>query len=108
MMQVNELRKQFNHVEDTIDQAAQVCRMEPGVPSELMQCIEALDEHTQQARQAMQSEDENQIRHCVDQLEMLGDRAKRACENAGNINDGLRDAVMQAHSELSSLKHQMH
>ena len=56
----------------------------------------------------MQSQDENQVQRCIDELEQLGDRAKDACEQSGNIDSELRDAVMQAHRELSSLKHQLH
>ncbi len=108
MMQVSEIKRQFNHIEQTIDQATQACRMSQGVPSDLKQCITELDRQTDEARQVMQSQDESRIRECVDDLEELGDRAKRACEMSENVDDGLRDAVMQAHRELSDLKHQLH
>lgn len=108
MMQVNEIRQKFNHIEQTIDQAAQACRMSEGVPSELKQCIQELDQQSNQARQVMQSDDESKIIECVEDLEELGDRAMRACENSQNIDDGLRDAVTQAHSELSDLKRRLH
>jgi hypothetical protein len=56
----------------------------------------------------IQSQDENQIRQCVDELEQLGDRAKDACEQSNSVDGNLRNAVMQAHRELSELKHQLH
>jgi hypothetical protein len=67
-----------------------------------------LDQQTGQAKQVLQSQNENQIIQCVDSLEDLGDRAKAACEQAGNLNQNVRDAVMQAHKELSDLKHNLH
>ncbi len=108
MMQISEIKRQFNHIEQTIDQATQVCKMSPGVPPELKQCITELDRQTDEARQVMQSQDESRIRECVEDLEELGDRAKRACESADNVDEGVRDAVMQAHNELSDLKRQLH
>lgn len=108
MMQVNEIRQRFTQIEQTIDQAAQACQSSSNVPSDLKDCIQQLDQQSDQARQVMQSEDENRIVECVDQLEDLSDQAMRACENAQNLDGNLRSAVQQAHSELSSLKHQLH
>lgn len=108
MMQANEIRRQFDHIDQTIDQAAQACRMAEGVPSELKQCLTEMDRQADEARQIMQSEDESRMIECVDDLEELGDRAKRACEMSENIDEGLKDAVMQAHRELSDFKHQLH
>jgi phage shock protein A len=108
MMQVNEIRQQFNHIEQTIAQAMQACSNETNVPQDLKQCIQQMDQQSNQARQVMQSQDENQIVQCVDNLEELGDRAMRACEQANGISDQVRNAVSQAHRELSDLKHQLH
>lgn len=108
MMQVNEIRQQFNQIEQTIDQAMQACRSESGIPQDLQQCIQQMDQQSDQARQILQSQDETQIIQCVDDLEELGDRAMRACEQADGISEQVRNAVSQAHKELSSLKHQLH
>jgi len=56
----------------------------------------------------MESQDEERIRQCVDQLEELSDEAEKAAERANNVDDQVKDAIMQAHSELSSLKQQLH
>jgi hypothetical protein len=109
MMQANEIKQRFDHIERSVHQAAQACAADSNVPQDLKQCITQLDQKTTQAEQIMQSQDESRIRDCVDQLEELGDRAKMACQKSGgNINDQLKSAVMQAHSELSTLKHQLH
>ncbi|QAU36018.1 hypothetical protein EKL02_07740 [Janthinobacterium sp. 17J80-10] len=108
MMQASEIQQRFNRIEQTVDQASQACSNSPGIPSDLKQCITELNQQTSQARQVLQSQDESQIIACVDDLEELGDRAKFACEQSSGINQNLRDAVMQAHQELSDLKHQLH
>lgn len=108
MMQMNHIQQQFLHLEQTIHQMTQACRLSPGMPSELKQCINELDWQTDEALQIVQTQDERRIRECVQDLEELGDRAKRSCESAEQIDEGLRDAIMQAHSELSDLKRQLH
>jgi phage shock protein A len=108
MMQAREIQQRFSHIEQTIHQAAQACERASGVPMDVKDCIQRMDQQTGQARQVMQSNDENRIMQCVDDLEQLGDRAKDACERAGTVDENLRSAVMQAHQELSELKHQLH
>ena len=109
MLQSAEIQQRFNHIEQTIHEAAQACQSATAVPMELKDCIQQLDQRSEQARSILQqSQDEDLIRQCVDDLEKLGDRAKAACEQADNVDDELKTAVMQAHRELSDLKHQLH
>lgn len=109
MMQSNELQKRFSQVENSIHQAAQRCQTAQAVPMDLKDCLQQLDQQATRARNTLQSQDENQIRQCVDDLEQLGDRAKDACEqSSGNLDADLKSAIMQAHRELSDLKHQLH
>ena len=110
MMRADEVRQRFNQIEQTIHQASQACeRAGAGVPMDLKNSIQQLDQQSSQARQQLQNaKDEQSIIQCVDQLEELGDRAKAACEKGGNVDQQLKQAVMQAHQELSQLKHQLH
>jgi len=108
MLQTSEIRQRFNHIEQTVGQATEACRNSAYIPSDLKECINELERQTGQARQVMQSQDESQIIDCVDDLEELGDRAKFACEQARGLDENLRDAVLQAHQELSDLKHNLH
>lgn len=110
MMRADEVRQRFNQIEQTIHQASQACeRAGAGVPMDLKNSIQQLDQQSSQARQQLQNaQDEQSIIQCVDQLEELGDRAKAACEKGGNVDQQLKQAVMQAHQELSQLKHQLH
>lgn len=108
MMQMSEIQQQFKNIEQTVGQASQACQSSADVPSSLKECISELNRQTGQASQILQSQDEDQIIACVDDLEELGDRAKYACEQAPDVDENVRDAVMQAHRELSDLKQRMH
>ncbi|HJV52998.1 MAG TPA: hypothetical protein VJ652_16135 [Noviherbaspirillum sp.] len=108
MLRANEIQQRFNQVENTIHHAVECCQSATSLPMDLKDSIQQLDQRAMQARSLIQSQDENQIRQCIDDLEELGDRAKDACESSGNVDGELRSAVMQAHRELSDLKHQLH
>lgn len=108
MLQANEIQQRFNSIEQAIGQAAQACSAERDVPSELRDCIQRLDRQSDLAREVIRSRDEMQIRKVVDDLEMLGDRAKQVCGSGASLTPQMKNAVMRVHDELSSLKHQMH
>jgi mannitol/fructose-specific phosphotransferase system IIA component (Ntr-type) len=110
MMQAEEVRQRFTQIEQTIHQASQACeRAGSNVPTELKDSIQQLDQQSTQARQQLQNaKDDQQIIDCVDKLEELGDKAKAECEKGSNVDQQLKKAVMQAHQELSQLKHQLH
>lgn len=109
-MQTSEIQQRFNQIENTIHHAAQRAQSASGVSMDLKDSVQQLDQKATQARDMIQqSQDENQIRQCVDDLEQLGDRARDACEqSSGSVDSELRNAVLQAHRELSDLKHQLH
>lgn len=110
MMQADEVRQRFSQIEQTISQMSQACeRAGSGIPSDLKNSIQQLDQQSGKARQQLQqATDQESIVQCVDQLEELGDKAKAACEKSGNVDQQLKQAVLQAHQELSQLKHQLH
>ncbi|RZI39911.1 hypothetical protein EGT07_26385 [Herbaspirillum sp. HC18] len=110
MMQANELQQRLVHVENTVHDAARRCESAQAVPMDIKNCMHELDQKIGQARNMMQSnQGEEKLRQYVDDLEELGDRAKDACEHSkGNVDAELKNAIMQAHRELSDLKHQLH
>jgi methyl-accepting chemotaxis protein len=107
MMQANEIQQRMTQVEQSVHHAAKCCETATTLPMDIKDSVQELDQKVMQARETMQSSDENQMRQCIEDLEQLGDRAKDACEQSSNIDGELRDAIMQAHRELSDLKHQM-
>ncbi|MGH8807122.1 MAG: hypothetical protein ACREX0_04510 [Noviherbaspirillum sp.] len=109
MMEANELQQRFSQVENTIHHAAQRCEHVQTVPMDVKDRIQHLDQMAMHARSLMQSQDEYQIRQCVDEMEELGDLARDAVEYSTAPIDGeLKNAVLQAHRELSELKHRLH
>ena len=108
MLQSSEIQKRFSHIQQTISEASRSCRSAQSVPQDLKSCVEELNEECQTAQSAMQSQDEDRMRECIDSLEEIGDRAERACQKAGNVDSDLKRAVSTMHSELSDLKRQLH
>lgn len=109
MMQFNEIQQRFSHIEQTIHQAAEACESATGVPMDLKDSIQQLEQRSGQAKSILQqAKDEESIRQCVNDLEQLGDKARDACQQAPRVDEGLKNVVMQAHRELSDLKHQLH
>lgn len=108
MLQANEIEKRFDRIEQAIGQASDTCTQVGGVSPALKNAIEKLDQQSSMAKKALQSRDESQIRQCVDDLEMLGDEAKRAVASDARVTPQLKQAVIKVHDELSDLKHQLH
>ena len=108
-MELNRIKEQFSQVQQSINRATQACQNDSSAASELRDSVNELGKRSDEARQWVQhSEDEDAIRRCIDELEERGDRAKRACENSGGVNQQLKSAVLQAHKQISDLKHQIH
>jgi hypothetical protein len=108
MLQASEIQKRFTHLEQTIENASQACHADATLPQDLMDCVEQLDKQSGSARKIMESNDENRMRQCVDDLEEVGDRAEQACKRATNVDAKVKSAVTSVHAELSDLKKQLH
>jgi polyhydroxyalkanoate synthesis regulator phasin len=109
MLQSNEIQQRFSHIQQSISEATRSCQSaQSSVPQDLKRCVEELDKQCQSAQSVMKSQDETQMRQCIDKMEAIGDRAERACQQAGNVDGTLKRAVSTMHSELSDLKRQLH
>ncbi|UXY15630.1 hypothetical protein N8I74_01040 [Chitiniphilus purpureus] len=108
-MQASELQQRFSRIERCIDQAAQACQISANVPQALQRTLSELDRESDNAKQQLrQQQDDASLLACVDRLEKLGDQAMQACRSADGLDPALRQAIQQAHDELSQLKHQLH
>jgi methyl-accepting chemotaxis protein len=107
MLQAREIQQRFTHIQQTIKEAEQAVRS-ADAPDELKDCIEKLARESQQAQQVMQSQDQQRMVECVDNLESMGDEAKRISRSAPTMSPQLETAVTRVHDELSNLKHQLH
>lgn len=108
-MQTEQIKQQFAQVEQSVQQATQACQADQSAPQELKDSVRELGDQSRQAHEFMQgAKDEASMRQCIDDLEESSDRAKQACENAGNVSSKVKDAVLRAHQTISQLKHQLH
>jgi chromosome segregation ATPase len=108
MLQANEIKQRFSHLQQTIDEAQQACKSSQDTPTEMRDCIEKLSREYKQAGQVMQSNDQNRITECVDSLEAMGDEAKRISRSMPQMPAQLEAAVTRVHAELSDFKHKLH
>jgi small-conductance mechanosensitive channel len=108
MLQASEIQKRFTHLERTIEKASQACHADTTLPQNLMDCVNQLDKQSESAKKIMESQDENRLRQCIDDLERVGDRAEQACQSGTNIDVKVTRAVTSVHAELSDLKKQLH
>jgi chromosome segregation ATPase len=108
-MQSDQIKQQLAQVEQCVQQATQACQADQAAPQELKDSVRELGDQSRQAHEFMQgTKDEASMRQCIDDLEESSDRAKEACQSAGNVSQKLKDAVIRAHRTISQLKHQLH
>ncbi|GAB3629385.1 hypothetical protein PTE30175_03782 [Pandoraea terrae] len=108
MLQASEIQKRFTHLQQTVSEAYRTCHTDATIPKDLVNWVDELDKECKSAKKIMSSKDEDRIRQCVDDLERIGDRADRACQQAYGLDVKIKDAVTSMHSELSDLKRQLH
>ena len=109
-MQLSEIKERFNRFEQRVQDAVQACRQDPNVSPLLADNIRDLDREIREAHDMVfnTQEESAELVDYIDQLEEMGDNAKRACQSASNINPDTQDAVLDLHREISQLKHQLH
>ena len=109
-MQMSEVKQRIDQVEQCADEAERAIQS-GSVSSELRQSVDAMHQQARQAQQACSSQqqqgDESQLREVVMQLEQAGDRAMKACRDAGNVDQRVQQAIQRAHDEASNLKKQL-
>lgn len=108
MLQANEIQQRFQHIQQTIGEAEQACRSSQDTPNELRDCIDKLSRESKQAQNVMRSNDQQRIVECVDNLESMGDDAKRISRSLPRMPANVESAVTRVHDELSDLKHKLH
>jgi hypothetical protein len=108
MLQANDMQQRFTHLQKTVSEASRTCHSDKTIPKDLMNWVDELDKECKSATKVIASHDEDRIRQWVDDLERIGDRAERACLQAGGLDAKITNSVSSMHSELSDLKRQMH
>lgn len=108
MLQASDVQKRLTHLQQTVGEAFRTCHADATIPKDLMKWVDELDNECKSAKKVMSSHDEGRIRQWVDDLERIGDRAERACQQASGLDARVMDAVSSVHSELSDLQRRLH
>ena len=107
-MQLNQIKQQFTQVERVIEQATQAIQTDNLASPELKDTVRQLGTKFSETKQLLQkSQDEAGILRSIDDLEETGDRAKKAVES-GNVSSQMKNAILQVHEHISTLKKQAH
>jgi hypothetical protein len=108
-MEPAQIRQKLTQLDQVIDRAAQAVRDDQRAPQELKSCVQELGTQAKEAQQSLSDGDaQATLIECVDEMEETSDRAKKACEAAKGLSQQAKSAVLQAHQQLSDLKHQLH
>lgn len=107
MLQTAEIQQRFMNVQQVVNQAEQVCQSDGSVPSEIRDCIRKIAEEAGRAQSIMQSNDQSSMIQAIDDLEAMGDEAKRVCTST-RPSPQVQSVIVRVHDELSNLKHQLH
>jgi hypothetical protein len=110
-MEMSQVKSSIERIEQCTDQAVAAMRQSSSqAPEDLRQCVDDMHAQARAVRDMVrQSRDQQQLTGTIDRLEQTGDRAKQACQRAGNaVSPQLQSAVIEAHDQISSLKKQMH
>lgn len=100
MLQQNEMRVRFHSLQSAIGQAAQACSAERNLPGELRTCIQKLDKQSDAMVGLMVGSDGERIQRILNEMEVLGKRAKTVCGSGLPVSGQLKSAVNHLHGEL--------
>jgi hypothetical protein len=108
MLQVKDIETRFKKIDHAIGMAYKACNSAADASPQLVECLTRLNKQSILVKQAVQANDEAKIVKSVDELEMIGDEAERACIKDTHATSSIKDAVGKVHRDLSELKHQLH
>lgn len=103
-----QLKQRFDRVERAIGEASQACSAERNLPGELRDCIHKLDRQADKVQQQGAALDAVALSRMVEELGVLGERARRVCVNVPTLTAQMKSAVLHVHEELQELKRDLH
>lgn len=103
-----QLKQRFDRVGRAIGEASQACSAERNLPGELRDCIHKLDRQADKVQQQGAAMDAAALNRMVEELGVLGERARRVCVNVPTLTPQMKSAVLHVHEELQELKRDLH
>ena len=109
MMHDREIRIRLGNIQMAVSQAAQVLSAERHLTGELRDTIQKLDRRSDDISEMLVSEDYANVPKLVDDMEMLGARARRVCASERmQVTPEMKAAVNFMHRELFDFKQHLH
>ncbi|UGQ47468.1 hypothetical protein [Massilia endophytica] len=108
MLQEQEIRRRLSSVQLAVGQAAQALSAERHLPGELRDYIQKLDRQSDSITEVLALRDPARIVKLIDDMELLGSRARRVCASGLPLTQHMKAAVNHMHNELADFKQHLH
>jgi hypothetical protein len=108
MLQEQEIRRRLSSVQLAVGQAAQALSAERHLPGELRDYIQRLDRQSDSITEVLALRDPARIVKLIDDMELLGARARRVCSSGLPLTQQMKAAVNHMHNELADFKQHLH
>jgi len=108
MMHDNEIRSRLNNVQLAVSLAARQLSAERHLSGELREYIQRLDRRSDDISEILASQDFENVPRLVDDMEVLGARARRCCTSGLPVTQQMKAAVNHLHRELFDFKQHLH
>jgi len=108
MLQVKEIEKKFTQIDQDIGVASRACLSSSDASPQLKESLKKLDQQSYQMKRAVLATDQERIIRTVDELELLGSQAEKACIRDSHVTASLKESVEKVHRGLFELKKQLH
>jgi hypothetical protein len=108
MMHDNEIRSRLNNVQLAVSLAARQLSAERHLSGELREYIQRLDRRSDDISEILATQDFENVPRLVDDMEILGARARRCCTSGLPVTQQMKAAVNHMHRELFDFKQHLH
>ena len=108
MLPEQEIRSRLSSLQLAVGHAAQALSAERHLPGELREYIQRLDQHSDRITQILALRDPRRIVKLVDDMELLGARARRVCTSGLPLSGQMKSAVNHMYNELIDFKQRLH
>ncbi|TWI65344.1 hypothetical protein IP91_02752 [Pseudoduganella lurida] len=108
MLGEQELRSRLSSLQLAVGHAAQALSAERNMPGELRDYIQKLDRQSDRITEILALRDRARIVKLIDDMELLGARARRVCTSGLPLSGQMKSAVNHMHNELIEFKQQLH
>lgn len=109
MLHDREIRIRLSNIQIAVSQAAQALSAERHLTGELRDTIQKLDRRSDDISEMLASEDYANVPKLVDDMEVLGARARRVCASERmQVTPEMKAVVNHMHRELVEFKQHLH